>query len=211
MNILLYLILTTIVIFIIHLIIYKKYENFTSCDKENVKKKFEKATNEIKSNKNKWKTYTISKNNNIYYLKSKDDTLKIDIKSSPDKSIFLYSNNPNWTKGFIKNNILSFKFKDDKNIKEGNIKYSNTCIRSNITIKSIKKDINDENILGYSGFPGEFDVENNKIFPIIYEDGGTIIGFMNSNSNDTISVNIDNKKYLPLFFMNYVFINYIIK
>ena len=106
MNILLYLILATIVIFIIHLTIYKKYENFTSCDKVDVKKKFEKATNEIKSNKNKWKTYTISKNNNIYYLKSKDDTLKIDIKSSHDKSIFLYSNNPNWTKGFIKNNLI---------------------------------------------------------------------------------------------------------
>ena len=42
MNILIYLILATTMIFIIHLTIYKKYENFTSCDKVDVKKSLKK-------------------------------------------------------------------------------------------------------------------------------------------------------------------------
>lgn len=185
-------------IYLIHKCI-SRTENFTDY---NIKKKLKKAeeVNKLK--------YKITKKYDIYYFDSKDKKYKVETRTSLDKNKLLYVYNDNTftgLKGYVKNNTLNFKFDTDKGIIEGNSVYSNTRTRLKTTIKSNKKDINDDTIIGYSGFPGEFNVKNNKMFPIIYEDGGTIISFI--NDKETNIINMNNEKYMLYLFINYAFID----
>lgn len=201
-----------VIIFIILCLIgYLLYESIGKTKehfdvKDTINTLLQKAKNEMKKSK-KWKSYIAIKDFDKYTLKLDNLTFSsIGIKNMKDKIIYtVYDKNNKeiGIKGYKDKNSMELKIND----KNGTITYNKGKQRSVITIKANNETENDETIVGYGGFPGEI-VSIKKpwydMIPIIYEDSGTIIAFMDKNND--ITINVSDDKYLNLFFLNYVFL-----
>ena len=187
---------------------------------DNINTMLKKAKDNINNNKNDWTLYTASKNKKNYILTKKNEIsviYKSVIENENGKpSYTINDKNDKYigTRG-VQNGIdpLSTYGKFDNTVVEIEHKKGNKRITINIGSNHII-------ITGYGGFSNDVIYSSpwDKLIPIIYVEGGNIIGIMDYSGNKKdvkslvsylpfeIIVLNTNEKYLPLFFEVYVLI-----
>ena len=173
-----------------------------------------KARKEINQDKNNWVVYNASKNKSKYILTKENDKAIIytaNITNKNNKKIYTINDKDNNFAGVNGS-------QDDINIPSSKGIFNNTDV--NIIYKRGYKRVtinigdNENTVTGYGGFNSYMDPWY-QVVPIVFVDGGTIIGIMDYSDNKKIKksdtylpfeiiISKKNKEYLPLFFNIYV-------
>ena len=219
------IIICGILILIIFAILFSKYtknnkqtEYFDNIEQQPLSNIIEKAKKEINNNKDNWIIYNASKDKTKYILKKnkeKDILYNADIKNENDKKIYTIYDKENkyiGTNGIqTDNDVISIFGRFNTTVAD--IKFTNSEKRIIINIGN-----NETVITGY----GSFAIDNpyptplSKVIPIVYKEGGTVIGIMDYNGDSKnvkekdknlpmeIIVSTINEKYITLFFETFV-------